>query len=72
VFTVSGAPIVLNFFSGWAPKAIVETIASFSFLTHFNAISRGVIDLRDLVYFASLIAAFLFGNAVVVDMKKAG
>jgi ABC-2 type transport system permease protein len=71
VFTVSGAPIVLSFFAGWAPKAIVEAIASFSFLTHFNAIIRGVIDLRDLVYFASLIALFLFVNAVVVEMKKA-
>ncbi len=71
VFTVSGAPIVLGFFAGWAPKAMVEAIASFSFLTHFNAIIRGVIDLRDLVYFASLIALFLFVNAVVVEMKKA-
>ncbi len=71
VFTVSGAPIVLGFFAGWAPNAILEAIASFSFLTHFNAIIRGVIDLRDLVYFASLIALFLFVNAIVVEMKKA-
>jgi ABC-2 type transport system permease protein len=71
VFTVSGAPIVLNFFAGWAPKAIVDAIASFSFLVHFNAIVRGVIDLRDLAFFASLIALFLFLNAIIVDMKKA-
>lgn len=71
VFTVSGAPIVLNFFAGWAPKAIVDAIASFSFLVHFNAIVRGVIDLRDLVFFASLIVLFLFLNAIIVDMKKA-
>ena len=70
LFTVSGAAIVLNFFSGWAPRAIVDAIASFSFLTHFNGITRGVIDLRDLVYFASLIAGFLYATAVVVDMKK--
>ena len=71
VFTVSGAPIVLNFFAGWAPKPIVDAIASFSFLVHFNAIVRGVIDLRDLVFFASLIVLFLFLNAIIVDMKKA-
>ena len=64
--------MVLSFFSGWAPPVLVETIASFSFLTHFTAISRGVIDVRDLVFFGSLIAAFLFANAVIVDMKKAG
>ncbi|MBP7064696.1 ABC transporter permease subunit [Ferrovibrio sp.] len=72
VFTVSGAPMVLNFFSGWAPNLVVDTIASFSFLTHFNAITEGVIDLRDLIYFVSLIAAWLYATAVVVDMKKAG
>lgn len=72
VFTVSGSPLVLNFFAGWAPQAMVDTIASFSFLAHFNAISRGVIDLRDVIYFASLIAAFLAANAIVIDMKKAG
>lgn len=72
VFTVSGSSLVLSFFSGWAPAVLLETIASFSFLTHFTSISRGVIDLRDIVYFGSLIAAFLFANAVIVDMRKSG
>ncbi|WP_430395869.1 ABC transporter permease subunit [Ferrovibrio sp.] len=72
IFTVSGAPMVLNFFSGWAPTILVDTIASFSFLGHFNAIIEGVIDLRDLIYFITLIAAWLYATAVVVDMKKAG
>ncbi|MBI3504092.1 MAG: ABC transporter permease subunit [Proteobacteria bacterium] len=72
VFTVSGTSLVLAFFAGWAPSGMVETIAGFSFLTHFNAITRGVIDLRDIVYFASLVAAFLFANAAIVEMKKAG
>jgi ABC-2 type transport system permease protein len=72
LFTVSGSALVLNFFAGWAPKAIVDAVSSFSFLTHFNAISRGVIDIRDLVFFATLIAGFLFANAVMVDMRKSG
>ena len=72
LFTISGAPLVLDFFEGWAPLALVETISSFSFLTHFQAIARGVIDLRDLVYFLSLIALFLGMNIVFIDMKKAG
>ncbi len=70
LFTVSGTPIVLNFFTGWAPAVIVETIASFSFLTHFNAISRGVIDLGDIVFFASLMALFLYANAALIELKK--
>ncbi len=71
VFTVSGAPLVLDFFSSWAPSAIVEAISSFSFITHFNAIVAGVIDLRDIVFFASLIGFWLFANAVAVNLKKA-
>jgi ABC-2 type transport system permease protein len=70
IFTVSGLPIVLNFFSGWAPQAIVDVVASFSFVAHFNAITRGVIDGRDIVYFGTLIAFFLFANAAIVDLKK--
>jgi len=42
-----------------------------SFFTHFEAISKGVIDLRDLVYFAALITFWLAATAVVLDMKKA-
>lgn len=70
LFTVSGSPIVISFFSGWAPQPVIDTIASFSFLTHFSAIVRGVIDLRDVIYFGSAIALFLFANVVLVDLAK--
>ena len=72
LFTVSGTAVVLNFFAGWAPDWFTEAIRSFSFLTHFNAMNRGVIDVRDAFFFSSLIALFLFANAIVVDIKKAG
>jgi ABC-2 type transport system permease protein len=71
VFTVSGSPIVLGFIQSWAPDALMRTIASFSFFTHFNAIARGVIDARDAVFFLSVIGVFLLANAVIVDLKKA-
>jgi ABC-2 type transport system permease protein len=71
LFTVSGTPVVLGFLNGWAPDAVQRTIASFSFLTHFNAIIRGVIDLRDAVFFGSVMALFLFANGIIVELKKA-
>ncbi len=71
IFVVAGAPIVLDFFSSWAPRIIVETIGSFSFLTHFNAITEGVVDLRDVIFFLSTMALWLFANVIVVDLKKA-
>jgi len=70
-FLLSGFPLVLGFFSGWAPQTLVDAIASLSFMTHFASISKGVIDLRDLVYFGTLIVAWLAANAIVLDMKKA-
>lgn len=72
LFTVAGAPLVVDFFASFAPNAVVQTIASFSFLSHFNAIMNGVIDLRDIIFFGSLIAIFLFATAVLIDLKKAG
>lgn len=71
-FLLSGYPPVLDFFSGWAPRAVVEAIAGFSFLTRFDSIGKGVIDARDVLFFASLIGVCLLGTAVVVDAKKAG
>jgi ABC-2 type transport system permease protein len=72
LLTVSGAPMVLDVFTAWAPQVLVNVVASFSFLSHFQAIMDGVIDLRDLIYFATVIAFWLFANLVIVEAKKAG
>ena len=70
-FVLSGFPLVLDFFSGWTPQFFLDLISSFSFLTHFDDVSRGVIDLRDVVYFLSLIVFWLFATALVLEWKKA-
>ena len=71
LFILSGFPLVLDFFQGWAPQALIDAIASFSFLTHFDSIQKGVIDLRDLVYYAALIAFWLYANVVIIQTRKA-
>ncbi|MEE8092799.1 MAG: ABC transporter permease subunit [Gammaproteobacteria bacterium] len=68
---LAGFPLVLDVFSAWAPQALVDAVASLSFLTHFSSISKGVIDLRDLVYFALLIGVMLYANTIVLQLKKA-
>jgi ABC-2 type transport system permease protein len=70
LFTMSGMELVLNFFRAWAPDLLVETIASMSFLTHFTAVTKGVIDLRDILFFVTTIAFWLFATTVVVELKK--
>ncbi|MEE8320294.1 MAG: ABC transporter permease subunit [Gammaproteobacteria bacterium] len=71
LFILSGFPMVLDLFSNWAPQAITDAIASFSFLTHFSSIKKGVIDIRDIIYFAALISLWLYINVVVIDARKA-
>ncbi|WP_374443133.1 ABC transporter permease subunit [Pseudomonas panipatensis] len=71
LFIVSGFPLVLDAFSGWTPQWLLDAVASMSFLIRFDAISKGVLDLRDLLFFVSLIAAWLAATAVAVDLKKA-
>jgi ABC-2 type transport system permease protein len=72
LFTAAGAPLVMEALAGWAPLPLVEVISSFSFLTHFSAITEGVIDLRDVIFFASLMALFLFANVLLVETSKGG
>lgn len=71
LLTLSGLDLVLSAFRGWAPLFIVDLVASFSFLTHFAAISKGVLDTRGIFFFLSLIALFLFINREIVELKKA-
>ena len=72
LFTLSGLDMVLNVFRPWAPAALVDAVAAMSFLTRFEALSRGVIELRDLIFFLSLMAFWLFATVMAVDAKKAG
>ncbi|MCY4471626.1 MAG: ABC transporter permease [Kistimonas sp.] len=71
LFVAAGFPMVLNVFQGWAPATLVDAVAGLSFLTHFEAVSRGVLDVRDLLYFLVMIAFWLLATAIVIDMKKA-
>ena len=71
MFILSGFPMVLDLFEDWAPQAVIDAIASFSFLTHFTSIKKGVIDIRDVIYFAALITFWLYVNVVIIENKKA-
>ena len=72
LFTVAGASAVMDAFQGWAPPALVDMVSSFSFLTHFTAITAGVIDIRDAVFFFSIIGLFLYANVLIIDLTKSG
>ncbi|HUO81033.1 MAG TPA: ABC transporter permease subunit [Steroidobacteraceae bacterium] len=71
VLLLAGYPLVLDAFRGWAPAPLLDAVASLSLLTHFQAISKGVLDLRDGLYFAMTIGAWLYATTLVLELRKA-
>ncbi len=56
----------------WASPAVVETVAAFSVITHFDGFQKGVIDLKDLAFFLSVIGFALFATGVIIRGHRAG
>ena len=61
---------MLDVVRGWLPLLLVDVVASLSFLTHFNAIAKGVLSLQDLLYFLAVIFTWLAATAIVLEAKK--
>ena len=72
LFMMSGLEMVQSAFKGWAPPFLTDLVGYMSFLTHFDGIMKGVIDLRDVIYLVSTMVFFLFANVVTIDIKKGG
>ncbi|WP_417450430.1 ABC transporter permease [Kordiimonas sp.] len=70
LFLVSGLPMVLDLFTGWAPDPVVEAVANLSFLTHFNNLQKGVVVLSDAFYFIAVIALWLWVGRIVIESKR--
>jgi len=71
LFLLAGFPLALDPMRSIAPQSVVDAVSGLSFLTHFQAITRGVLDLRDVLYFLSAIAFWLFATVLVIQIKKA-
>lgn len=59
---LAGFPPVTDFLARIAPVPVVDAVASLSFLPHFEALQRGVVDARDLLYFASVMTFMLLAT----------
>jgi len=68
---LAGWPPVTEFISGWAPGWLISVVEGFSFIHHFAGMERGVLDLRDVVYYVSVMAFMLFANGVVLQSRRA-
>jgi ABC-2 type transport system permease protein len=63
---------VTDILARWASPSVVESIAGFSVLTHFDGLQKGVIDSRDVLYFASVMVFALFTTGVIIRGHRAG
>jgi ABC-2 type transport system permease protein len=72
VFTVFGSPVVAGFLADAVPADLLEAARRISLIGRYDSITRGVIAVRDLVFFATFIGFWLYANAVIVDLRKAG
>ena len=70
LLVVAGWPPVTNFFVQWAPNWLVETVAAFSFMPHFESLQRGVLDFRDVAYYLSVMVFMVMATHVVLDNRK--
>ncbi len=68
---LAGWPPITDILSGWAPSWMVDVVSGFSFMPHFASMERGVLDLRDLVYYVSVIFFMLYANGVILQNRKA-
>jgi ABC-2 type transport system permease protein len=71
-FILAGFPPILRMLEGWAWPWLVDTIASFSVITHFDGFQKGVLDSRDVLFFLSVIVFSLFSTSVILRGHRAG
>ena len=71
LFTMSGFEMVLNSVKTWLPEFVGQAVSSMSVLSHFERITRGVLELPTLIFFVSMIVFFLFATVIAVEQKKA-
>ncbi len=67
---LAGWPPVTEFLSGWAPRWLITVVEGFSFMHHFADMERGVLDLRDVVYYLSVMAFMLLANGVILKNRR--
>ena len=72
LFFWSGIEYVLSFCRLFLPDGIIDVIASFSFLSHFNTLTRGLLEARDVIFFLSVLLFFNFTTILIINFKTAG
>ncbi len=70
VLVMAGMPAIQDMVNGWIPTGVASALSELSILRHFRAIARGVLDLRDLIYFTLSIMTWLTAGIVILQLKR--
>jgi ABC-2 type transport system permease protein len=69
---LAGYTPVTDLLTRFANAVVVQVIAAFSVMTHFEAFQRGVLDTRDVIFFVTVIGFALFTTGVIIRNQRAG
>jgi ABC-2 type transport system permease protein len=69
-FLLLGFPLILDLFKPLLPAAVISFMSTVGFLQHFDSIVRGVVDVRDVLYFITFIGLWLYAGAWAVDHHR--
>jgi ABC-2 type transport system permease protein len=69
---LAGWPPVTQMLEQWASPTLVQGVAAFSVMTHFEGFQRGVVDTHDVVFFLGLMGFCLFTTGVIIRSHRAG
>lgn len=69
---LAGFPPVTNLIAQWFSPGVVQMVASFSVITHYDNFQKGLVDSRDLIFFLSVIGFALFTTGVILRGHRAG
>ena len=70
LFMLSGFAFVQDLLTDSVSNTVLEWVFSMNFLSHFLLMTKGVVSLSNLVFFASVTILFLYVNTVAIDSEQ--
>ena len=72
LFLIFGFPPLAESLNAWLPQQLASALIGLSFLSHFQSITRGVLDIRDVGFFLVFIACWLWATVALIELKRRG
>ncbi len=70
-FNFLGYRVWLEQLPGWVPQIMIDYVSSFSFVTNFEPMVKGLLEVSNVVYFILVILFSLWANVLLLEAKKA-